>query len=107
MIRFNEGKACDAIICHIEAREGHIRQSLRFPEKEGHNAPIELACSIGGQLYAFEHTGIEPFEGHIEIEAKAHFQPLRTMFPGKIPLGRVLRPAFACRRNTGPLKSAT
>jgi len=87
MIRFNEGKACDAIIRHIEAREGHMRQNLRFPEKEGHNSAVELACSIGGQLYAFEHTGIEPFEGHIEIEAKAHFQPLRTMFSGKIPQG--------------------
>jgi hypothetical protein len=87
MNRFNEGKACDAVIRHIEARDGGTRQNLRFPEKEGHNSPIELACSIGGHLYAFEHTGIEPFEGHIEMEAKAHFQPLRTMLSRKIPQG--------------------
>src|SRR4029077_9541466 len=63
------------------------RQNLRSPEQEGHIAPIELTCSIGGRPFAFEHTGIEPFEGQIAIETKAHFQPLRNMFSGKIPRG--------------------
>jgi len=54
MSTFNEGEACDAIIGHIEAREGHRRQNLRFPEKEGHNAPIELACSIRADLQSTE-----------------------------------------------------
>jgi hypothetical protein len=53
----------------------------------GNRAPIELTCSIGGQLFAFEHTGIAPFEGQIELETNAHFQPLRDMFSGKIPQG--------------------
>jgi hypothetical protein len=87
MNRFHEGKACDAVIRHIEVREGSSRQNLKSPEKEGDTAPIELTCSIGGQLFAFEHTGIEPFEGQIELETKAHFQPLRDMFSGKIPQG--------------------
>jgi len=78
MAKFNEGKVCDAIIRHIEAREGSQRQNLRSPEQEGHAAPVELTCSIDRQLYAFEHSGIEPFEGQIEIEAKAHFEPLRA-----------------------------
>jgi hypothetical protein len=51
MRTFNEGEACDAIIGHIEAREGHRRQNLRFPEKEGYNPPIELACSIRADLH--------------------------------------------------------
>jgi hypothetical protein len=89
MSRFNEGKACDAVIRHIEAREGSSRQNLRSPEREKDAAPIELTCSIGGRFFAFEHTGIEPFERQIELEAKAHFQPLREMYLGKIPEGEV------------------
>ena len=58
--------------------------------QEGDAAPIELTRLFGGRLFAFEHTGIEPFERQIELEAKAHFQPLRTMFSGKIPQGRGL-----------------
>jgi len=87
MNRFNEGKACDAVIRHLEAREGSARQNLQWPERQGDTAPIELTCFIGGRLFALEHTGIEPFERQIELEAKAHFQPLRTMFSGKIPRG--------------------
>jgi hypothetical protein len=87
MNRFNEGKACDAVIRHIEARDGGRRQNLRSPEQEGDTAPIELTCFIGGRCFAFEHTGIEPFEGQIELETKAHFQPLRDIFSGKIPQG--------------------
>jgi hypothetical protein len=87
MNRFNEGKACDAIIRHIETRESSTRQNLRSPEDEGDTAPIELTCSIGGRLFAFEHTCIEPFEGQIKLETQAHFQPLRGMFSGKIPQG--------------------
>jgi hypothetical protein len=85
--RFNEGKACDAVIRHIEARERCTREGLRSPELEGDAAPVELTCTVGPRLYAFEHTGLEPFEGQIAIEAKGHFQPLRTMFFGKIPHG--------------------
>lgn len=85
MNRFNEGKACDAILRHIEAREVRTRQDLRWPEQEGHPAPIELTCSVGDRLYAFEHTGLEPFDGQIAIEAKHHLEPLRAMFVGKIP----------------------
>jgi hypothetical protein len=99
MKRFNEGKACDAVIRHIEARESSSRQNLRSPErrKDPHlardsepsmeEAPVELTCWIGGRLFAFEHTGIEPFEGQIKLEAEARFKPLRDMFSGLIPKG--------------------
>jgi hypothetical protein len=87
MNRFNEGKACDAIIRHLETREGGLRQDVRSPERAGHRAPVELTCMIGAHRFAFEHTGIEPFEGQIELETQAHFHPLRDMFSGPIPPG--------------------
>ncbi|HJW42624.1 MAG TPA: hypothetical protein VJ476_15520 [Rhizomicrobium sp.] len=68
--RFNEGKACDAVLRHLEGREKAARENLEFPEKAGHKAaPIELTCTLNGALFAFEHTGIEPFDGQIELEA--------------------------------------
>ena len=89
MKRFNEGKACDAVVRRIESREHSTRQNVRSPEQEGDIAPVELTCFIGGKLFAFEHTGLEPFDGQIAIEAKHHLEPLRTKFLGKIP-GREL-----------------
>jgi hypothetical protein len=87
MRRFNEGKACDAVIRRIEAREGQPRGAICFPEQERHPAPVELACQIGAHLYAFEHTGIEPFEQHTELEAKAqaHFRPIQEQVRGRLP----------------------
>lgn len=82
---FNEGKACDAVLRHIERREGSARSDLRSPEQEGHAAPVELTCRIGNQLYALEHTGIETFDGQMEIEAKAHFDQLRAVFAPSTP----------------------
>lgn len=89
MKRFNEGKACDAVVRRIESRECCTRENLRSPEQEGDAAPIELACSIGSQVFAFEHTGLEPFDGRIAIEAKHHLEPLRTKYLGKIPHGEL------------------
>jgi hypothetical protein len=84
---FNEGKACDAVINRIEAREGQTRGELRFPEQEHHTAPVELVCQIGRQLFALEHTSIEPFEQHkkLEVKAPAHFQPIQKRLAGFLP----------------------
>ena len=84
---FNEGKACDAVIKRIETREGQPRGDLRFPEREHHAAPVELVCEIGGRLFAFEHTSIEPFEQHMELEVKApaHFWPIQERLTGLLP----------------------
>jgi hypothetical protein len=84
---FHEGKACDAVIRALEAREGQSRREVRLPEQDGHPAPIELACWIGDHLFAFEHTGIEPFAGHVQLEAEAerHFRPIERMLAGKLP----------------------
>ena len=84
MSKTNEGKACDAVICRIEARVGSSRHDLTLPEKEGHAAPIEVACRIGERLFAFEHTRVEPFEGHIRLQADApdHFRPVEQRLAG-------------------------
>src|SRR5450432_4301472 len=83
---FNEGKACDAVLRHLEARAGAARERLAWPEKEGHAAPVELTCSIGGVLFAIEHTGIEPFAGHVRlnVDAERHIAPIETMLAGAL-----------------------
>jgi hypothetical protein len=84
---FHEGKACDAVIRVLEAREGQTRRDVRSPEKDSDPAPIELTCRIGDRLFAFEHTGIEPFAGHVKLEAEAprHLDPIRYMLAGTLP----------------------
>jgi hypothetical protein len=78
MLTFNEGKVCDAIVRRLEEREQHARADLRWPEHEEHESPVEVAFTLGGQLYALEHTGIEPFEGHVRMEAQTEklFAPI-------------------------------
>jgi hypothetical protein len=98
--RFNEGKACDAVIRWIEIRENAAREQLRFPEQERHEHPVELTCLIGNRLFAFEHTGIEPFENQIKLEVEAHFSPLRQEISQNVPLGEQYElrvPAHAMR----------
>jgi hypothetical protein len=83
---FHEGKACDAVIRVLEARERGNRRDVRSREKDGDPAPIELTCRIGDRPFAFEHTGIEPFAGHVKFEAEA-----RTMATSPW-VGRTRRP---------------
>lgn len=88
MSKTNEGKACDAVIRRIEAREGSSRYDVSLPEQERHPAPIEVACKIGERMFAFEHTRIEPFDGHIRLqaEAPAHFKPIEERLAGVFAL---------------------
>lgn len=86
--RSNEGKACDAVLRDLEAREGGTRRDLFFPEKMQSVGPIELVCTVGTKRFAFEHTRIEPFAGHIQLEAEAkrHFQPIYDMVTSQLPV---------------------
>jgi hypothetical protein len=86
MLKFNEGKACDAIIRRLEQRENRVRAGLRSPEQEGHRFPVEIAVTLGNQLFALEHTGIEPFKGHVRMEAEAEW-----LF---VPITNVLKDAL-------------
>ena len=83
----HEGEACDAVIRRIETRAGAKRQNMRFPEKENHSAPIELVCSIGSVDYAFEHTIVEPFAGHINlnIHAPNQLKPIKDALSDFFP----------------------
>jgi hypothetical protein len=78
MLNFNEGKVCDAIVRRLEARLNGSRAGLRWPEEERHAFPVEVAFTIGAQLFALEHTGIEPFKGHVQMDAEADrlFKPI-------------------------------
>jgi hypothetical protein len=70
VLTFNEGKVCDAIIRRLEEREGQKRAEVCWPERENHKTPVEIAFTLGNQLYALEHTGVEPFTGHLRMEAQ-------------------------------------
>jgi hypothetical protein len=86
VLTFNEGKVCDAIIRHLERRGNALRLDVRSPEDEGHSYPVELVFTIDGQLFALEHTGIEPFDGHVRMEAEAerHIDPIVAAVTGKL-----------------------
>ena len=85
--RSNEGRACDAVLGDIEARIGAPRRDLIFPEKTHGVGPVELVCTVGTQRFAFEHTRIEPFAGHIQLEseAKRHFEPITERVKNQLP----------------------
>jgi hypothetical protein len=87
LLRFNEGKSCDAVLRHLERRGGATRTGMRFPDREGHAAPVELVCTIGNQLYAIEHTGIEPFQGHMRGNAEDErlIRPIVAGVAGRLP----------------------
>jgi hypothetical protein len=71
MLNFNEGKACEAIVRRLEEREAAKRSNMRWPEQEQHKAAVEIAFNLGNQLIALEHAGIEPFPGHVQMEAQS------------------------------------
>jgi hypothetical protein len=77
-LKFNEGRACEAIARHLEARANGVRANLFLPDQQQHQFPIDATFTIGNYLYALEHTGIEPFEGHLQMEAQAEqlFAPI-------------------------------
>jgi hypothetical protein len=84
--RSNEGKACDAVLPHIAVREGATRPDLIFPMHSV--GPVELVCTVGTQRFALEYTRIEPFVGHIQLEAEAkrHFQPITDAVASQLPV---------------------
>jgi hypothetical protein len=93
MLGFNQDRVCEAIIRHLEAREGHQRADVCCRDDgadiAGVDARVEMTFSIGGQLYALEHTGIEPFDGFVEMnnEGGRLFEPLRQSLTGLLDPG--------------------
>ncbi|MGA8612730.1 MAG: hypothetical protein WB760_13750 [Xanthobacteraceae bacterium] len=87
--RYNEGKAIDAVLRQIEARENSLRfDDGRSPDDLRDADPerrVDYVCSVGKQLYAFEHTGIEPFPNQIEVEVHNRnlFRPIMEQFDNR------------------------
>jgi len=84
-----EGKACDAVLRHLEGRLSASRKNVRFPEKEKDAAPVEIACRLNDQLYAFEHTTVEPFTGQIQNDVffDRQFIPIGERLGPSVPAG--------------------
>jgi hypothetical protein len=84
--RYNEGKAVDAVLRFIEARDHAVRESdgrspddLNDPDEQRR---VDYVCTVGQTLYAFEHTRIEPFIDQIEsgVHDKKFFDPIIERF---------------------------
>lgn len=55
----NEGRCCDAVLRVIEKRDRGVR-SIRSIDTEA-SPGVEIRCEIAGQLYALEHTTLDPY----------------------------------------------
>jgi len=88
--RYNEGKAIDAVLRRIEVREAAARLcDGRSPDDQQDPDPkrrVDYVCTVGKQLYAFEHTGIEPFPNQIKIQVDNEklFAPVMARFDNHI-----------------------
>lgn len=88
MLKFNEGRACDAILRAIEKRANAQRSNIAFHDE--HPDPdrrVELTCNIGSELHAVEHTGIEPFPDFLRMnrESERLFDPIAASASHVIP----------------------
>lgn len=62
-----EGKCCDAVIRHIERSRRTLRKNVVDPERTGGTARVDLQVTVGDQVYALEHTRIQPFKDRIDM----------------------------------------
>jgi hypothetical protein len=88
MLRFNEGKACEAVIRQVEARAKAPRSNVILHDT--HPLPdrrVELTFEVADTLYALEHTGIEPFEDFMRMsgDAKRLYDPIVHAVSGVLP----------------------
>jgi hypothetical protein len=91
--RYNEGKAIDAVLRRIEAREATLRHGDGWSPDDQQDSDkdrrVDYLCTVGKQLYAFEHTGIEPFENQIkmEVDNQKLLAPVMAYFHNGTPVG--------------------
>ena len=67
-----EGMCCDAVIKHIERSSAASRTDVVDPEESGGNGRVDLQATVDGQVYALEHTRVQPFERRIEVATAYH-----------------------------------
>lgn len=83
MLAFHETETCEGIIQHLEQRERVPRSDVQIRDRGSEtsaDARVEMTFRLGGQLYALEHTGIEPFDGFMAHQNRASslFAPLQA-----------------------------
>src|SRR3954447_5624922 len=93
MLKFHQSETCEGIIQHLERRERATRHDVTVRDKGNQTPPdarVEMTFRLGDQLYAIEHTGIEPFDGLMEHQNRAPelFHPLQT--DAAVSLGTLL-----------------
>jgi hypothetical protein len=83
MLSFHQSESCEGIIQHLEMRERARRRNVVVRDIGNHTSPharVEMTFRLGNQLYAIEHTGIEPFDGFMEHQNRSRdlFKPLEV-----------------------------
>jgi len=92
MLKFHQKETCEGIIQRLEAREGKTRRDLRERDEGSHMASSDARVEMTfDQLYALEHTGIEPFDGFTELQNTAS----RRVEPFRAHITRELSSLFA------------
>src|SRR5215472_16532954 len=95
MLTFHQREVCEGIIQHLEMRERTKRRDAQVRDIGNHTSPdarVEMTFRFGNQLYAIEHTGIEPFDGFMEHQNRSRelFKPLEE--GATATLGALLAP---------------
>jgi len=95
MLKFHQRETCEGIIQYLETRERQTRHDVQVRDIGQDTSPaarVEMTFRLGDQLYAIEHTGIEPFDGFMEHQNRACdlFKPLEV--GAKAALGALLSP---------------
>jgi hypothetical protein len=93
MLTFNEGRACDAIVQILEERTGVQRSNVRWHDKDPQgDRNVELTFNLGADLYAMEHTGIEPFDDFMKTNntSRRLFDPIISAVSSAVPSNEVI-----------------
>ena len=79
-----QGKCCDAVVKHIERSSRALRTDIIDPEQEGGDGRVDLQVTVAGQVYALEHTRVQPFERRIELATE--YRRIRDLVEAWFPL---------------------
>jgi len=78
-LKFHEHETCEGLIRYLASREKATLCDVQVCDKHpSPGARVEMTFRLGDQCYAIEHTGIEPFEGFMELQNRTPlwFEPL-------------------------------
>lgn len=74
-MKIHQNEICEGMIQYLERRAGLKRHDVRDRDQGNHmaaaEARVEKTFLLGEQLYAIEHTRIEPFEDFIKLQNTA------------------------------------